>query len=102
MGDTYRQYCSFDVLYKLTFLLREKKMDLNACISHSKSLFSGVREFSKSRKRLQLYQRVTYFFAGRGSSVNDASFVEEEEFLESHSDQENLSQVVGLPRRKTF
>lgn len=40
------------------------------------------------------------FFAKRGSSVNDASFVEEEKFLESHSDEENLSLVSRLTKKK--
>lgn len=38
------------------FFLRENEINLNACISHSQSLFLGIRDFSKSRRGLQLYQ----------------------------------------------
>lgn len=39
------------------------------------------------------------FFSKRGSSVNDVNFVEEE-FLESHSDQENLFPSSRLTMKK--
>lgn len=86
VGDGYKYYCSFDlVLLNFMLLLREKEIYLNPSISYPKSFCSVVSEFSKPRKGLPVNQSVIcYFSAKKGSSVNDASFEEEqEEFLKS-------------------